>query len=95
MGLLQHSVMVFIKRWAETEKTVIPQRAIIQYMQTQGIESYRTLNAIHTLLENGYIRKAYSPQQNRTFYVLSGNISVSLEDEAKYRETRKKQSEGE
>lgn len=66
--------MIFVKRWAEKEKTPIPQKEIITYMTSHGTKSYTALNAINSLLEKGYIRRGYSEHQNRTYYVMIRNI---------------------
>lgn len=71
---LQTNIMIFVKFWCNTEKTVVPQREIIIAMQTQGVKSYTALNAINSLITKGYIRKAYTEHANRTFYVMIRNI---------------------
>jgi len=76
---LQFAIMVFIKQWADTQKTTIPQKEIIKNLRTYGVESYTILFAIKTLIDKGYIRKAYSQQQNRSFYVMIRNIEIKTD----------------
>lgn len=71
---LQTKVMIFIKHWAKVKKTPIPQKEILVYMVSKGEMSYNALNAVNALLSKGYIRRAYSEQQNRTYYVMIRNI---------------------
>ena len=72
---LQTKVMCFVKWWADNEKTIIPQREIIIHMEEDGTKGYITIDVIERLIKKGYIRKAYSPQQNRTFYVMLRTIT--------------------
>ena len=71
---LQKRIMVFIKEWADTKKTTIPQREILIFFTHHGVKSYTTLNAINSLLKKGFIRRAYNEMKNRTFYVMIRNI---------------------
>jgi len=71
---LQHNIMLVVKHWANTEKTPIPQKFIIQSMKTVGVKSYTALNATNALIKKGYIRRGYSPQSNRTVYVMIRNV---------------------
>lgn len=72
---LQCTVFKFIKWWADTKKTVIPQKEIIIFMKEKHDEkSYNVLWTINALIEKGYIRKAYTEQQRRTFYVMIRNL---------------------
>ncbi len=66
--------MLFIKNWANAKNTPIPKSEIIKHMTSHKIKPYTTDNAIKTLLKEGYIRRAYSQQQNKTFYVMIRNI---------------------
>lgn len=75
---LQTRIMLFVKLWANTQKTIIPQKEIILAMQLQGTKSYTALNAINSLIKKGYIRKGYSEHANRTYYVMIRNISTPL-----------------
>jgi len=75
---LQTTIMLFVKDWAETKKTIIPQAEIIKALQSTGVKSYSTLNGIKSLIVKGYIRKAYSPNGNRTHYVMIRNISAPV-----------------
>ena len=68
--------MIFVKHWANTQKTPIPQKEIIIDMKIQGTKSFTTLNAINSLIKKGYIRRAYSEKANRTFYVMIRNITT-------------------
>lgn len=72
---LQMKIMIVIKHYANTEKLPIPQKYIIQTMKTVGVKSYTALNATNSLIKKGYIRRAYSPQANKTFYVMIRNIN--------------------
>jgi DNA-binding MarR family transcriptional regulator len=71
---LQTNIMLFVKYWANTKKTTIPQKEIIIAMKATGVKSYTALNAINSLITKGYIRRAYSEKANRTFYVMIRNI---------------------
>jgi hypothetical protein len=70
----QTSVMMFIQKWANVKKTPIPQADIIKSMQAEGIKSYSTLYAINALLAKGYIRRAVTSYNNKTFYVMCRTI---------------------
>lgn len=74
INLLQTNIMVFVHQWANTEKTPIPQRQIVENMSKQGIKTFTTLNAINALLKKGYLRKGYSEKQNVTVYVMTRSI---------------------
>lgn len=71
---LQYFVMLFMKRWADNKKTIVPQKSVIAFMEGCGEKSYNTLNALSYLIKKEYIRKAYNEIKNRTFYVLIKNI---------------------
>lgn len=66
--------MRFVKNWVETEKTPIPQKAIIQYMMGEGVKRPTVINAINALLHKEYLRRGYSPRQNVSVYVQIRNI---------------------
>lgn len=71
---LQRSIMVFVKWWANTKKTPVPKREIIKHMEVQKVKVRTASNAIDTLIEKGYVRRAYTEQANRTSYVMIRNI---------------------
>jgi len=71
---LQTRVFIFCKSWAEIEKTPVPQKEIVNQMETQGVSTSSCINAINSLLTKGFIRKAYHLKQSRTYYVLLRNI---------------------
>ena len=71
---LQKNIMVFCSKCAKEENIPIPQSKIIKGMQRINVKSYTTLNAIRALLSKGFIRKAWSGNQNRTYYVMCRNI---------------------
>jgi len=71
---LQVFIMLFIKEWANTVKTPVSRSKIIERMTSNRIKPYTTINALNSLLTKGYIRRAYSEQQNKTFYVMIRNI---------------------
>ena len=74
---LQTDIMMFCKGWAKVTNTPIPQNRIVKAMQQTkygNIKSYTTLNAVRSLLAKGFIRKAWSGNQNRTYYVMCRNI---------------------
>jgi hypothetical protein len=71
---LQIDVMLYVKWWANCQKTPIPQKNIIKNMELQGIKYSSLINALNALLEKGFIRRAYSEKQNRTYYVMIRNI---------------------
>lgn len=74
LNQFQTNIMAFIKEWADTEKTIIPQKEILSYFSRHGVQSYTTLNAVNSLIKKGFIRKAYSEMKNRTYYVMIRNI---------------------
>lgn len=74
LSILQTNVFLFIKKWAEIQKTPIPRKEIITYMETNGVKSYNCVNALGYLLKKEFIRTAYSEKQNQTFYVMIRNI---------------------
>ena len=71
---IQIDIMLYIKWWANCQKTPVPQRNIIKNMELQGIKSYSSINALNALLEKGFVRRAYSEKQNRTYYVMIRNL---------------------
>ena len=74
INTLQTKIMLYVKWWANTQKTPVPQKKIIKNMVKHGVKSYTALNAINSLITKGYIRRAYSEKQNRTYYVMIRNI---------------------
>jgi len=74
INALQTNIMLFIKGWANTKKTPIPQKEIIHYMTAHGTKSFTVLNAINALLFKGFIRRAVTEYQNKSFYVMIRNI---------------------
>ena len=72
----QIKIMLFVKDWANTKKTPIPRKEIITHAATIGIKSYNAIYSLHTLVFKGYLRRAYSEQQNKTLYVMCRNIST-------------------
>lgn len=66
--------MIFVKDWANTQKTPVPQKEIIKIMTQQGVKSFTALNAINALLKKGYIRRAYVQRANTSAYVMIRNI---------------------
>lgn len=77
LNQLQTDIMMYCKGWAKVTNTPIPQAKIIKGMQCtkyNNVKSYTTLNAIKALLTKGFIRKAWSGNQNRTYYVMCRNI---------------------
>ena len=71
---IQIDIMLYVKWWANCQKTPVPQRNIIKNMELQGIKYSSLINALNALLEKGFIRRAYSEKQNRTYYVMIRNI---------------------
>lgn len=76
INTLQTNIMIFAKGWANCKKTPVPQKEIIIAMKGIGVKSYTAVNAINALLTKGFIRRAVSPQANKTFYVLIRNITT-------------------
>lgn len=73
---LQTSIMLYVKQWANTQKTPIPQKAIISTMETKGIKYFTTKKSISILINKGYLRRAYSEKKNVSKYVMIRNISI-------------------
>jgi DNA-binding MarR family transcriptional regulator len=71
---LQFKIMVFIKCWANTQKTTIPQKEIIKDMINKGINGATVKYSLHSLINKGYIRRAWTEKQNTTEYVMIRNI---------------------
>jgi len=71
---IQIDIMLYVKWWANCQKTPIPQKNIIKTMELQGTSWQSSTNALNALLEKGFIRRAYSEKQNRTYYVMIRNI---------------------
>jgi len=79
---IQLSIMVFIKKWCDKfPNDPVPQQKILKKMKELGIKSYSTLNAINSLINKGYIRKAVKSEKHRTFYVLLRNVIINDEIE--------------
>lgn len=73
--------MICIKRWANQRKTPIPRSEIIREMKKHMVHSPTTIFAINSLLDKGYIRRAYSSQANKTYFVMIRNISLYAEED--------------
>jgi sulfur relay (sulfurtransferase) DsrC/TusE family protein len=71
---LQLNIMLFVKDYIKKNNVIVPQKDIIKFMQYHNIKSYNTLFAINALINKGYIRKAVTLHQNRTYYVMIRNI---------------------
>jgi hypothetical protein len=76
---LQTNVMIFIKWWAKTKNTPIPRSEIIKAMKLHKVNAPSSIDAINALLFKGYIRRGYSPQANKTIFVMIRNISDDIE----------------
>lgn len=63
-----------MKDWARNQNIPIPQKEVIKNMQKMGAPSVTALYALHSLIQKGYIRKAWTEKQNTTSYVLIRNI---------------------
>lgn len=74
LNKLQTKIMLFMKKWANEEKTPIPHKQVLIYMEDKGIKRFTTVNALGALLIKGYIRRGYSEQANKTVYVIIRNI---------------------
>ena len=72
----QIKLMVFIKEWANTKKIPVPRKEVLTYALSVGIKNYNAIYSLHSLMIKGYIRRAYSEQQNKTLYVMCRNIAT-------------------
>lgn len=66
---IQETIMKYVDHWVRTEKTPIPQKEIINKMQSNGNSSHTVVHALSVLLKKGYIRRAYMSATNKTYYV--------------------------
>lgn len=80
INVLQTKVMLFIKWWVDTKKTIVPQAQIIKAMKLQNMKSYTCLYTIKALIQKEYIRKAVTQHDGRTYYVQIRNISIPEDD---------------
>lgn len=71
---IQYKIMLYVKLWVNTQKTPVAQSDIIKKMQHMRIKDYTVVSALDTLLRKGYIRKAYSENRKRTYYVMIRNL---------------------
>ncbi len=69
---LQRSIVVFIRDWANSQKTPVPRKEIIRYMVENKVSECTVINAIHSLITKGYIRRGYSPHV--AVYVMTRNL---------------------
>ncbi len=69
INALQEKIMLFIQVWVRTKKTPVPQKEIIKKMTEKGVKSFTTVWALNALLRKGYIRRATTLAQNKTFYI--------------------------
>lgn len=74
INVLQTNIMLFIKSWANCQKTPIPQKEIIVAFKRKGVKDFTTLWSINALLDKGYIRRAVYENARKTFYVMIRNI---------------------
>lgn len=66
---LQRSIMIYIGQCAREERDQpVPQKAVIDRMKIDGVKDFTTINALHSLLKKGYIRRAVITS-NKTYYV--------------------------
>jgi len=65
---LQTEIMNFIDEWVRHQKTPVPHRKILDGMKANGTGFPTTVNALHSLLHKGYIRRAFMIS-NKTYYV--------------------------
>lgn len=65
--------MKYIDEWVHTEKTPIPQKAILVNMFSKGEKNCTVVNALNGLLKLGYIRRAVVIS-NKSYYVMLRRI---------------------
>ena len=65
---LQQRIVKYIDYWVHVEKSPIPQKNIINEMESHGDNNRTVTNALNGLLRLGYIRRAMIIS-NKTFYV--------------------------
>lgn len=66
---LQHNIMVFVTKWAHSEKVPISHKQIVEELQRQGVKKLAVAFAIKALLRKGYIRKTVSFSKRAQAYV--------------------------
>lgn len=55
---LQLRIMQVVEQWTRTQKTLVPQKEIIQTLSKEEIKSGTVVNALHGLIRKGYIRRS-------------------------------------
>jgi len=67
-GNVQTVIMQFVSKWVREKRTPVPKQEILAQMETDGIKSVRTINALNSLVNRGYIRRAHVIS-NKAYYV--------------------------
>jgi hypothetical protein len=71
----QTSIMLFIKDWANTQKTTVPKIKIVQNLVKRNMRPSTIMLALQSLINKGYLRRSTYPQKrNQTEYVMIRNI---------------------
>lgn len=73
---IQLKIMVIVSQWVRTQKVPVPKREIIIRMKKEGVKDFTTINALHSLIKKGYIRKGCGTT-NRVTYVQLRGISIN------------------
>ena len=67
---LQSKIMLFVDYWVREKKTPVPQKEIIAHMQQKKINPPSTIYGLQILLKKGYIRRAFTISNKRTYVQL-------------------------
>lgn len=60
--------MKFVDTWVSSQKTIVPKKEIIKYMEEKGTPVPTILHGISILVKRGYIRRAVN-STNKASYV--------------------------
>lgn len=66
----QMSVMEFVQWWVHEKKTPIPLKEIIISMKDKGMGKDTTIYSLKILVQDGYIRRAYTISNKTSFVQL-------------------------
>ena len=66
----QREVMLFVDFWVREKKTPVPQKEIVAIMLTKKVPMPTTIYSIQILLKKGYIRRAITISNKRSYVQL-------------------------
>lgn len=66
----QREIMLFVDFWVHEKKTPIPQKEIVIFMKAKNVPEPTIIYELQVLLKKGYIRRAVTISNTRTYVQL-------------------------